>query len=560
MSQIIDLPGKTPQEKPPKERAPLINHLIALAVTIVVGLVYFYFALPAINLQNIDFYIYLLALTVTYIVVYLLLCGIIKLEMEAVDMVPALKKDCLVPVVIAALLVALLLVGILISSVVFRSRAYTQLLTVEPGDFATEVEQLSFNQIPMLDRASAQRLGDRKLGELSDMVSQFEVSDDYPQMNFNGRPVRVATLIYGDFFKWINNNRNGLPAYIVTDMVTQNVEVVRLPVGIKYSQSDLFFRKITRYLRINYPTYMFEVPRMEIDEDGKPYWIASRIVKTIGLFGGTDISGAVILDAVTGESRYYDKADIPTWVDQVFSSNIIIEQYDYYGKYQNGFINSMFGQRGVTVATEGNNFIAQYDDVYFYTGITSVGDDQSILGFILTNQRTKQTSYYPCAGAKELSAATSAEGVVQHLKYTATFPLLLNISGEPTYFMSLKDNAGLVKLYAMVNVQQYNIVATGDTVSACEDEYKILLQRHGISDVEQPLYQDAEITGVVTDVRTAVLGGESFYYLRLDGSTTYYALRAANDQRVIVLNTGDRVTLVYDRPVENIGIFPARLK
>ena len=201
------------------------------------------------------------------------------------------------------------------------------------------------------------------------------------------------------------------------------------------------------------------------------------MVKTIGLFGGTDIKGAVLVDAITGESTYYE--EVPTWVDNVYTPELIMEQYDYHGTLVNGFINSIFGQRDVTVTTQGSNYIALNDDVYMYTGVTSANADQSNLGFLLSNQRTKETKFYTAPGATEKAAQASAMGVVQDLGYIATFPLLLNIAGEPTYFIPLKDNTNLVKSYAMVNVAQYQIVATGSTVSECEQKYVQLLGSKG---------------------------------------------------------------------------------
>ena len=265
----------------------------------------------------------------------------------------------------------------------------------------------------------------------------------------------------------------------------------------------------------------------------------------IGATGGTDVNGAVLVNAVTGETQYYKQ--VPTWVDRLYSADLLIEQYDYHGMYQNGFWNSMFGQRGVTVTTDGYNYIALNDDIYVYTGITSVGGDESNIGFILVNQRTKDAHYYSCAGAEEFSAMNSAEGVVQHLNYISTFPLLLNVSSEPTYFMALKDNAGLVKMYAMVNVRQYNIVATGQTVMECEREYERLLTQNGITTT--PARPDNEITGRVQDVRTAVLDGNSYYYFKLEGGDCWYVISASADQTAVIVSVGDRVS-IYDADEE----------
>jgi len=381
------------------------------------------------------------------------------------------------------------------------------------------------------------------------MVSQFEVSSQYNQINYNGHPVRVTMLEYGDLIKWFTNRKQGIPAYLVIDMVTQNVDVVRLPAdnGIKYSPSEHFGRYLMRHLRFNYPTFMFDTPMFEINDQGEPYWICPKLEKTIGLFGGTDINGAVLVNAITGESQYYE--EVPAWVDRLYSAELIMQQYDYHGQYQNGFLNSIFGQKGVTVTTSGYNYIAMNDDVYMYTGITSVGGDQSNVGFILTNQRTKETRYYPCAGATEYSAMSSAEGVVQHLNYKATFPLLLNIHSEPTYFIALKDNAGLVKMYAMVNVQQYQIVATGASVSECSANYSKLLTQNNIVGEAESLPQD-EVTGRISDIRSAVIDGNTVFYIQLESGKTYYAISASASETAVILNVGDRVTIHF-APDEN---------
>ena len=520
--------------------------VLTVVLTILVGLIYFYFNLPAINLHAKEFYVFIFILCAVYIGLTLLFSGE-KLQGGVREYLGFVKRRCLLPGILVALLVVIFLVGTLLSSVIIRARSYHELLPVTTGDFAQDVDEISYDKIPMLDETSAEQLGKRKLGELSDMVSQFEISSSYTQINYQGRPVRVTYLRYGDFFKWFSNMRNGLPAYMLIDMTTQEVDVVRLPEGqgIKYSPSEYFFRNLNRHLRLKYPTFMFATPTFEIDENGTPYWVCSKIEKTIGLFGGTDINGAVLVNAVTGESQYYEKEDVPTWVDRVYPSNLIIEQYDYYGTYGNGFLNSLFGQKGVTVSTDGYNYIALNDDVYLYTGVTSVTSDQSNIGFILSNQRTKETKYYSSAGATEYSAMASAEGVVQHLNYMATFPLLLNIDGQPTYFIALKDNANLVKLYAMVNEQQYQIVATGASVAACESAYLDLMAQHGITDpsTRPPVESGLTVTGTIVDIRTAVIDGNSYYYFKLDSDDRYFSISASSNQTAIILNKGDAVTL-----------------
>ena len=540
--------GNAGGTRPSPPRKPFGNMftrtLLNLAVTLVFGLGYFYLELPAINLHSEAFYTFVLLLCVVYFVCAAITSGFQGNGVKSYF--GFLKKQCAVPFLAAALLLIVGVVGALLSWQVLRADAYSKLLAVQSGDFAQDIEEISYDQIPMLDADSAGQLGNRKLGELSDMVSQFEILPTYTQINYKGRPVRVTSLRYGDLIKWFTNRADGLPAYLVIDMVTQDAEVVRLPEGMKYTTAEHFGRNLYRHLRFGYPTMMFAEPMFEIDEEGTPYWVCSRIVKTIGLFGGEDIHGAVLVNAINGESQYYE--DVPTWVDRVYSADLIMQQYDYYGLYRNGFLNSMFGQRDVTKSTDGYNYIAINDDVYMYTGVTSVTSDQSNIGFILSNQRTKETHFYSVAGATESSAQDSARSQVQQMRYSATFPLLLNIADQPTYFIALKGDDGLVKMYAMVNVQQYSLVSTGGTVAECESNYRRALASAGLIQEEKAEIatpERTEVTGVIAEIRSAVLDGDTCYFLRLEGADAFIRVNAAENPLAVILNVGDTVRLYY---------------
>ncbi len=527
--------------------------LLSLLITAGAGFVYFYITLPALNPHSGDFYSFLVLLCVVYLIATFLLSGgrrsdvVMTPKERAREWFRFIRSRCLPVGLLLAAAVLVSVVGELLSLPLLRAGAYRDLLTVQTGDFAADVAQISFNEIPTLDRTSAEYLGDRQMGTLSDMVSQFEYSGDSTQINYQGRPVRVAPIAYADLVKWITNRGQGLPAYVVVDMVTQEATVVRLPEGMKYSFSEPLNRNIQRHLRFQYPTMMFSTPEFEIDEDGHPWWIAPRMVKTIGLFGGTDIRGAVLVDAITGESQYYE--DVPTWVDTLYVPELIMEQYDYHGTLVHGFFNSLLGQRDVTITTDGYNYIAMNDDVYAYTGITSANADQSNLGFLLCNMRTKDTHFYEAPGATEAAAQASAMGVVQDLGYVATFPLLLNIAGEPTYFIPLKDATDLVKSYAMVNVAQYQIVATGSSVSACEQSYIQMLADKGVT-IQEELPQ-TEVSGTVAELRSAVLDGNTTYFLRLEDSPVFYALSLKDCREAVTLNVGDSVTIQHEIPTED---------
>ncbi len=538
-------PPRAKKLRPPKPAWKRM--LISLLITLAFALLYYYFELPALNIHSGDLYVFVILVSVVFCV-----CELIGMGFHANgvrEYLEGARKKAAIPFYIVCLCVAVAIVGSVIGWKLFRARDYSELITVENGDFASEVAEISFSQIPMLDKGSANVLANRKLGELSDLVSQFEVYGDSYQINYKGSPVRVTYLNYGDFFKWWSNTGDGIPAYLVIDMVTQEVSVQRLDEGIRYSPSEYFFRDLDRHLRFQFPTKIFSDVNFEIDEDGDPWWVATVITKKVGLFGGADVVGAVLMDAQTGDCTYYDVADVPGWVDRVYNADLIVNQYDLHGMYHNGFWNSLFSQSGCTETTSGYNYIAQDDDVWLYTGVTSVTGDQGNIGFILVNQRTKEAKYYSCAGAEEYSAMDSAEGAVQQYSYQATFPLLLNIGGQPTYFMALKDASNLVKMYAMVNVQQYQIVATGTSVTLCAQSYDDLLLTNGIIDegvISGGVVGDTiEMGGTIAEIRTAVIDGNTRCFFRIEGETRFFWISAASDPSAVLLSVGDKVTVTY---------------
>ncbi len=513
-------------------------------ITVIIWLGMFYWQLPALNFHSNDFWAFLVMALGVGIVINL--WSIVERLLHREDMqgeelrLKRLKRLLLIPAAFALFYG----IGTLLSSPIIRSKAYYELLNVETGDFKEDVKEVDYTQIPILDRDSSERLAEREMGSMVDMVSQYEVSTAYnTQINYRTKPVRVIPLQYGDVIKWITNRGRGIPAYIRIDMTTQDVELVKLEEGMKYSPAEHFGRKIQRYLRFRYPTAMFRGYNFEIDDNGTPYWICPIEQKTIGLFGGTDIKAVVLVNAITGEDIYYDVSEVPQWIDEVYDAELLIEQYDYYGTLKNGFLNSVLGQRDCLQTTEGYNYIALEDDVWVYTGVTSVTGDQSNVGFVLMNQRTKQTKYYLISGAKEISAMSSAEGQVQHLGYKATFPLLLNIDGEPTYFLALKDGAGLVKKYAMVNIQKYQIVATGDSVAECEKTYVDLMRGSGIDTVSTE--QTKTAAGSIAFIKDIVSDGNTFYYVMLEGKEDLFEIEAKNHLNILQKQIGDEITLEY---------------
>lgn len=523
----------------------------SLIITLIYALLAFYFALPAINFKSKNFYMYVISVIVVYLIVSFLtkaklssMLGGMQGGKITASNLRGMKKSTKVLVGIIVVAAVVMIGGDLFSREFFHAKKYQQLMNVETREFSEDISQISLKDVPVVDRDSAVRLGNRKLGELVELVSQFEVDENpysYTQINYNGVPTRVAPLRYGDIIKWFNNQSKGLPGYLSVDMTTQTVSLVQLEEGMKYSPGEYFFRNLDRHLRLRYPTKIFDDYRFEIDDSGKPYWICPVIDYTIGLFGGKDIKGVVLVDACNGDTEYYDIANAPSWIDQAYSSDLVVQQIDYWGMLKNGFINTIFGQKDVCKTSGGYNYLALDDDVWLYTGLTSAGNDASNIGFVLVNMRTKESHYYIVSGATEYSAMSSAEGQVQHLSYVATFPILLNIGNQPTYFISLKDNAGLVKMFAFVNVERYQIVAIGNTLNEAYSEYLKALAQN--TEVDSSALVNKE--GVVLAVSSAVRDGNTYYYIEIQGSDKVFVASIQMSDVLAVLKPGDTVKLGY---------------
>jgi len=527
--------------------------IVALVGVLVVGM-YYYVSLPAVSIHSEGLWWFVIVLFAAAGAVVWCVKGAKKggwLAFFSRDRYfPDAKEVRVTRVlwIIAIILFVIFMIGSILSSPIINAKKYRKLLNVQERDFTADIKEADFNTIPLLDKASATILGDRKMGSMVEMVSQFEVGDDYTQINYQEKPVRVTPLVYASPIKWLTNQKDGIPAYIRIDMATQNTECVKLPEGqgIKYSKSEHFNRNIYRHLRFKYPTYIFtEQIFFEIGEDDVPYWVCPVVKYNIGLFGGKTIGKVVVCNAVTGDCDEYEVGNVPQWVDKVYQAELLMGLYDYYGTLQHGYFNSILSQKDCLQTTNGYNYVAMDDDVWVYSGVTSVSGDQSNVGFVLMNQRTMETRFYKVEGAVEDSAMSSAEGQVQNLGYNATFPLLLNVSGEPTYFMALKDAAGLVKKYAMVNIQKYQWVAIGDTVKECKKNYTSLLEVNGISSNESA--DTLQAKGKITGLAPVVLEGTTHYYVYMEGveQVLDFDMSDTGLLPIIKYQVGDTLTVSY---------------
>ena len=541
------------------------KHGIPIIGTILLSAANYYFSLPALNLKSGSFWGFIFFMIVVYVVLRLITSGTKffsklakgqfsvtdgedndfgkKLLFKRIIEFKHFKKIVFGVVVVIVLGFGTVFVT---SNQMFNAPAYQKMLSVTESDFNEDIAEIPLSQIPVVDRDTAERLGSRKIGEVVELVSQFNVSNFYTQINYQNKPTRVSPLEYADFIKWFTNKDDGIPYYVKIDMATQETELVELPKGMKYSPSECFGRDLMRHVRFKYPTKMFDSVSFEIDEKGHPYWIVSCYDYTIGLLGGYDITGIVMVDAVTGDTEYLKVNEVPSWVDCVYTAGVVLKQANYWGSYKNGYWNSIISQKNVVKTTEGYNYLAIDDDIWAYTGITSVVADESNVGFLLVNLRTKEAKTYSINGAEEYSAMSSAEGKIQEKGYNATFPILVNIADTPSYFISLKDSAGLVKAYSFVSVSNYQIVGVADTVADAEAEYRRLLKDSGkLENEKTEEVKPITASGKISAISSAVVDGNTAYFILLENNDKVFIAEVGLNNRLPFMKANDNITITY---------------
>lgn len=513
--------------------------LLKIFICLIFIFVLYYFMLPPINLSDPSFWVFAFTSFVFCSIVCLIFSS--SITFETIINNKKVKKNNFSYIILGSVTIILGLIIIInvINSPLFNSKSYYERISVSNSNFSDDVAPVDFNSLPLLDKNSSIKLGDKVMGQMTDLVSQFEVSNNYTQINYNDEILRVTPLEYAGLIKYFTNRSEGVAGYITVDSVDGESNLVRLENGMKYMPSAYFFENLYRKLRISYPFTIFGEVNFEIDDEGNPYWIAETL-KYSGVGLKKEVTGVVILNPIDGTSTKYKVEEVPTWVDHVYSANLIIEQLNNWGKYKNGFLNSIFGQKDVVKTTTGYNYLTMNNDVYLYTGITSVSSDGSNIGFVLVNLRTKETKFYDVAGAEETAAMASAEGQVQQMNYTSTFPLLVNLDNKPTYLMSLKDNAGLVKMYAFVDYTDYQRVVVTDS-------------SEGIVKAAQNYLGGSITTGeelsktiTIDAIRTAVLDGTTYYYLQ-SGDDIYRASLKVNQTILPFLTVDSEITITYKK-------------
>lgn len=520
------------------------------AISFIITAVYAFVKLPVLRIDFTSLY-YVLAM-------FFVIAGILNMVFDREEQRFTITNKRNFKIAIGILAIAVVL-PTLASTPVIRAKAYRNLLgTVKESEFTKDVSPVNVNEIRIVDEDMAMKLGDKKLGEVPAIGSVSKLGEFHIQ-KVGEKLYWVAPLVHRDFIKWVTN-MSGTNGYVmVSANDPQDVKLVQKANGedvkIVYQPDAYILQDLHRHVYINggMGRGMADYT-LEIDDNGKPFWVVSLYEHKVG-FGGANVNGTAIVDAKTGETKFYSIKDTPEWVDRIQPEDFVIDQINSWGVYVNGFINSVISEKGVLKATEGTSLVYGDDDrSYWYTGITSAGGDESTIGFMLVDSRTKEAKLYKQPGATEMAAMKSAEGSVQEKNYEATFPVMYNILGQPTYVSSLKDKAGLVKRVVFVSVEDYNIVGVGRDKAEAMKNYKDALESGGSSlEIDESDEFDKELEGTVKRIAADTKNGNTVYYLTLDTDegNIFYATSKISKELPLT-KEGDKIKITFSKDEKDV--------
>lgn len=439
---------------------------------------------------------------------------------------------------------------LLINSPILRADKYKSLLpTYKEKIFSKEIDPFDVSKAPIVTQSTALQIADRTVSQDGTIGSRAEINSATLQ-NVDGRLYYVVPLEHSGFFAWFNNRKEGTP-FIMVDANNKEFKLVKS--HIRFQPSSYFSQDLARKLFVKDATKGFTDFTFEVDDQLHPYWTASIYKNSIG-FSGKVVTGTAVVNAETGVVKIYSVSKTPKWVDRIQPEEIVVSNINYYGEYIHGF--SPFNDNKKFQTTDGTGMLYNDGKCYYYSGLTSVGKDESTIGFMLIDSRTMKPQYFRLSGATETAARKSAEGKVQNLNYTGSFPILLNVENKATYFIPLQDKNKLTKMYAMVSVEDHTILGTGDTVDECKEDY--LKALYSKNQLENTTGKKEEITGVVNRIGSYSLEGNTYYTVTFVNNPAYFSIPLNESVKLPVTKEGDTVKIQYvKRDLNNNNTFNA---
>ena len=487
----------------------------------------------------------------TVLSMFFIIAGILDMMLDKGDRTSKLAKNNFYIAIL--LIVYITVVPFITSSPILHSRAYKNLLgEVKVSNFAKDVSPVSVNDIRLVDEDMAMKLGDKKLGEIPSIGSISKLGKFLIQ-SVNGELYWVSPLVHRDLIKWFNN-MEGTKGYVMVS--ASNPQDVRLvqevngkKINIVYQPDAYLHQDLKRHMYLKgYVNIGMTDFNLEIDDNGNPFWVVTLYDHAVG-YSGSNAIGVATVNPQNGDIKSYDIDNAPKWIDRIQPEEFVVNQINDWGTYVKGFLNSVISEEGVLVSTEGTSLVYGKDGKsYWYTGITSAGSDDSTIGFMLVNTRTKEAKLYKQPGATETAAMVSASGKVQEKNYEATFPVMYNILDKPTYVISLKDKAGLVKMIAFVSVEDYTIVGIGETKEDAFRNYREQLKSKGNKLTIEDLTSQEVKTGVITRINSDVSEGNTYYYFTIDSNKdVIFIVSSKISNEIPITKEGDKVKVIYEK-------------
>jgi len=459
-----------------------------------------------------------------------------------------------------AILILLLIYSTVLPTItswpLLRTSAYRNLIgTVEIGEnLSTHMAPISMEKVRVVDQSLANILGDKVLGAQPALGSQVRLG------TFNIQKVKndlywVAPLLHSGFFKW-NKNSEGTNGYVMVNASNErDVKLVQEIGGkkvlIKYQSEAYFNDYLERHLylsgfyNVGLTDYSFE-----IDDDGIPYWVITKYKKTIGFYG-EDATGVIVVNTETGKCNEYSIANTPAWIDRIQPDAFIENQLNDWGNFVKGYWN-FSNENKLQISQEVTLVYGEDNKSYWYTGLTSVGADEATVGFVLVDTRTKKAIWYKQSGATEFAAQKSARGKVQEKRFSASTPIPYNINNIPTYMMTLKDDGGLVKMFAMVAIEDYTIVGVGNTLTETLMAYKNAYNMAGNKINPKSKTKKQVLNSVVMRINSDIKNGNSFYYFTVEGKENIFIGSSQISNELPVTAVGDSIVISFDDDTQGL--------
>ncbi|MDI5896850.1 hypothetical protein [Flavobacterium yafengii] len=529
-----------------------MKKIFSIVFLLLFGFLLFYINLPVINYGFTGFAIILLLLVILGVLFSLGLT--VSQQTKQVKIVSRPNK--VLYVFAGLLLVYCIALPFVTSLKMFRSDSYQKLIgEVKNGQKITNhIAPISIDKIRVVDEELAHLLGEKILGSQPALGSQVELGDFCIQ-KVNNNLYWVAPLLHSGFLKWFNNQEGAAGYVMVSATNERDVKLVQNVGGkdikIKYQQGAYFQSDIHRHVYFNGNTTVGLADfSFEIDDAGNPFWIVTKYVKKIG-FSGKEATGVIVVDAQSGVINEYSIAETPKWVDRIQPLDFIEDQLNDWGEYVHGYWN--FSNQDKLQTTEGLTLVYGKDNKsYWYTGLTSVGKEESAVGFVLVDTRTKETTFYKQGGATEFAAQSSAQGKVQEKGYKASLPIPYNINNIPTYVMTLKDDGGLVKMFAMVAISDYTIVGVGNTMRETLTSFKNVYNMADNKINPNSVSNKKSLKSIVTRIQNDVKNGNSFYYFKVKDYPNIFVGSSQISNQLPVTMVGDSIKISFDVDLEEV--------